>query len=350
MKFYVAMAILLFAGTVTAAESSYCDYTIEKYKAEQLLLQSPKLTFGGGRDSIGSANAIGLGVTESLSGYMKGRLSSKIGQQDCDLYRHVNEITKHVSYDVPTLQVSYAQHRIQLIDDAIVSLQKLQQEESERVKAGTSTIVVLDLVNSATEKLRVERTSLQQQVAVTVLPEELNSRLDQLLLETTEIENSEQQIIASQSKYDNWDVSVSTGIGSQIKGIVPSAPVQPFVLMSFSYSFGAPNRNKALDRSASSYAQYALTQQTGPVHLAQQLYRQIDSSRTVNVNALTSYSSYEANLRKNLDDVSKIDSPEGQRFKTQLMIEIALASVETESTKYNVKQLNTYLQSNFKED
>lgn len=349
-RILVAIGLFLVVSQCFAAadDDSYCDYTTEKYKAEQLLLQSPKLTLGGGRDSIGSTNAVGIGVTESLSGYLKGRLSNQIGSQDCDLFRHINAITRHVSYDLPALQVKYNEHRIDVINSGILALEHLQDEETRRVAVGGSTVIVVDLINSAIEKLRVERVNLQQQNTLTVLPDAIEgTRLDQLLAETTELEFEEQQTIARQAKYDNWDVSMSAGFGSPLVGIIPQSPIQPFILMNFSYSFGASARSRALDKSGAAAAHYNESLQNGPIHLANQLAKQIDGAKAINESALTAYRSYQDNLQKNFDDVAKVDSPDAHRFTTQLAVELAIAHIETEAARFNVAQMDTYLRANF---
>jgi hypothetical protein len=341
------LAFVLFSGSVLGdEESSYCDYTNEKYEAEHILLQSPKATFGGGRANVGNLNAIGLGVSESLSNYLKGRLSTQIGNQDCELFKHINEISKHVSYDLSSMQVAYAKNRINEIDDSIANLKTILQNEEQRLKVGSSTIITTDTIESAIQRQMVERAILSQQVAMVIIPEMKTIPLKQLLTETIEIEANQQQTIAKQAKYDNWDVNVSAGIGSQIKGFTPGA-TQPFGMVGFSYSFGASARNHALDASGNAYTEYVNHQTTGPIHLADQLIKQVSAAQLSAQDSLISYESYMNNLQYNLDSISGIDTPESHRFYIQLQMEITTTKVEIQSTKYNIHQMNAYLEQNF---
>lgn len=89
--------------------SEYCDYTKEKADAERILLQSPALMVGFGRNDTSNTNTLGIGVTESLSKYLKGNLSGTIGQDDCHVYQLANELQSHVQYDLLHIQFTVAQ-------------------------------------------------------------------------------------------------------------------------------------------------------------------------------------------------------------------------------------------------
>lgn len=350
MKYILLLGILLCVTQCFASEeeSAYCDYTKEKSQAEKLLNQTPKVVFGDGRNSTGITNSIALGVSQSLSGYLKGRLSNQIGNQDCEIYRHVNEISKHVAFDVPSLQLKYDQRRIVAIDDALISMNQLHDQEQARIDAGVSTIVVLDLIDSAAEQLRVQRAALQQQIAIIVIPEIDDTRLDQLLVEVTELENQQQQTIAHQSKFDNWDLTLSVGAGSILRESVPQAPIQPYVMLSGTYSFGTVTRNHALEKSGSAYANWMQIQALGPIQLAHQLFTQVNSARVFSETSLNSIRNYADNLRRNYDEMSKINTPDAHRFQTQLAVELASTKVELESARFNMTQMNDYLKANFK--
>lgn len=346
MKF-LYLLLLLPAITLANEQDSYCDYTIEKAKAEQLLLQSPRLVLNGGRDSIGALNAVGLGVQESLSNYLKGSLSGKIGDRDCQIYRRVSELTKHINYDLGLMRIDQSNRRIDLIDDQINHLTNLLLTEQDRVNAGTSTVIVTGMLNSAIAKMRVDRASLTQQNALTITPDISPIPLKKLIEETKLLQSDQQQDLNKQSKYDNWDVGLSIGTGSELSGFRPSGRVQPFVLLNMSYSFGASRRSQALDRSGSAYIDWQNATVQGPLYLAQQLYTQIAAASKANFQALTSYQSYTSNLEQNMTDMGKLETPEAHRFLLQLEIDSAANTIEVESMKYSLNQMNKYLAINF---
>lgn len=287
-------------------------------------------------------------MTESLSKYLQGHLSHKIGDADCHLYQVTSEIQKHVTYDLQALQLKQLQQRDALTDNGIAELDNLIVDEKARLIAGTSTLQNVAMLEAAKQTLVVAKTGLEQQIAVIVLPPFDGERLDSLLTLANAYNLEEQQTLAQQSKYQNWDVTVTVGEGSNpAYPLLHTLPNQTFATAQFTYSFGAAKRDRALDRAASSYVTATNTAPTGPINLANLLRIQVTQARDAAELSYAPYQTYDASLNDQLQSIANIDTAVARAFRIQLMIAQVSNNIELMSDKYAQVVMDTYLAQNF---
>jgi hypothetical protein len=351
MKYFILLALLPFvahAADMPSDDYHYCDYTKEKSEAERLNFESPSLLVGGGRTNTGSNNAIGVGVTESLSKFLQGRLSNQIGDNDCRLYRLVNNITKHVQYDLIRLTYQDAETRVNLTEQAILSLDSMIVDEQKRVEAGGSTIMLVATLQAAKARLTLGLGQLQQQMAVAILPTTSQGPLKDILKEAVVLTEDQQAVLAKQSKYQNWDLALTVGAGSNPSmPMFHSLPTEPYVSLSYTYSFGGPARNRALDRAASSYAAYARENEIGPINLGWKLSDQIRKAKAADENSFQAITDYNKQLAKNVDSVAGTDTVVAHMFRVSLAVEQLTYNIEANALAQSIERLNNYMEANF---
>lgn len=329
-----------------ADETDYCNYTTEKSQAEKLLYQMPSMSIGFGRNSTATSNVLAVGINESLSKFLKGNLSGQIGENDCKLYRLVNEIQKHVLYDLTKLTIDQATQRIEQINIGVDRLNEAIDTEKQMVVAGSSTALTVLSLQGAKAQLEISRTALQTQIASTIVPDISLEPLDKLIVAAKIANLDQQELIANQAKYDNWDLSMTAGVGSDPgKSLVDIN--KPFVSLNFTYSFGTSKRNDLLTKSSKDYATWTNTNKIGPIVLAQQLHSEVQSILGIQTNAYASYMSYAGTIQANLDSVKDIDTATSHAFKAQLLIAQINSNVEVSTSRFTIDQLHKYDISNF---
>jgi hypothetical protein len=351
MKSIILFSLLTFSGAVLAAdEQAYCDFAHEQAEAEKIQFQSPRAISALGRASTGTSNTLGVGLSESLSGYLKSRMSLGIGDGQCRLYHDVNEITKHVQYDIIDLTTRELENQIRVIDQQIDVLLRLSVDEQARVAVKSSTIVTVATIEAAIAKLRVQKAEDLEQVKGVILPPISPTPLREILADASITEQTVEQAKIDQSKYNNWDVSVAAGVGTNPSRGILSTPDKPFIGLNFSYSLGAARANRALDKSAASYVEWTKDQSIGSIHLGQLLKAQVEAVRNANIGSLSSYSDYQKILEDNLKTTESVDTPDAHRFHVQVLIELSSLLVETETRRDSINVMTKYLAQNFGEE
>ena len=346
--FWILIIAALGLLAMVAKADEYCDYTKQKAEAERIFNQVPQLFAGFGTNSSANTNTVGIGVTESLSKYLKGRLSGVVGQDDCNVYLVTNEIQKHVTYDLVVLQLRYTQNREELMQTGITRLTDLLKSEQPRVATGASTIINVLTLQAAIAKLEDTLANLEQQKALVHLPDMDLSPLNDLLAKVDRLNRKEQRDVAKQSKYDNWDLVLTTGVGSN-----PTAPMfsqipsKGFANLQFTYSFGAPARNRALDRAAESYADWLSTNDNGPIQLGVAMKDQVTRAATAAIASEAAYNHYREVLGANLAAIEGLDTAPAHGFRIQLVIEQVTNDIERESNDFNIEAYTLYLTQNF---
>lgn len=348
MKIRYFIALALASTAVHAADDHYCSYTTEKAESDRVLQQSPKLQLGLGQTGTGDSRVLGIGVTESISGYLKGNLTGEIGQNDCMLYQLTNELQKHVSYDSVRITKRILEARLAADNRSVVALTYLADQVHNKVVAGTATKIQLDTINAAIARLDLDRNHVNEQLAGLIVPDMDNhTPVASIIQDLMDLSSQQQRLIASQAKKDNWDAQVTVGQGSNPNYPMFSGRTQTFANLNFTYSFGAPARNRHLDNAASSYGAWQHDQETGPIHLAELLRESVVKTRDAATTTYSTNVSYEDLLRSQLEGLGDNTAAQ-EAFGIQLTIELATADVETQVSKTTMSVMSQYLLDNFK--
>lgn len=346
-KLLFTLLVLISFNALSNEEQSYCDYTMEKSEADRMQLIAPNLVVGAGKNSASLENIMTVGITESLSHYLKGQLQKDIGAADCKLFRTMNQLTKHTSYDAIILSNAIGLYKMKYLKVAIKHLSKLVLKERELVKKGASTIITVEFLKAAKTKLELKLIELQQQVDSRAIPALSKTPVDQLIKQANSQMALQQKRLLKSNKYNNWDITLAAGAGKDLSTTLRNSTTTPYVSLNFIYSLGAMPRNRALQRSAKAYTQYAKEQSVGPIQLATLFIKKVASMIKANKLALISSRNYEAEINESLKSIEGIDNAHATRFKTQLIIEKINNSLEKKTLEISNVILMKYLHENF---
>jgi len=351
MKFIISSIVIALISQAVYADDNreYCDYAKEKAHAESILQKSPQVFLGGGRDGSSNSNVIGLGIKESLSGFLKSYTSEALGQDDCQVYRTTNQLQTHIEYDLTNIQLKQVQFREEAVSLGIKHVSELIAAETIRVNAGVSTKITLSTLQAYRAKLEDELANLKQREALTRVPvgthiEPVSVLISQLVEDTDKYQHD----LSKQAKYDNWDVAVTTGVGSDPSRSMFSTPNQRFTNLQFTYSLGGPSRSRALDSAADHYTKWTQLNNNGPVHLASQIREQVQNAIDAAKGSKAAYDHYRKTIQTNLDSLEGLDTAPAHSFRIQLQIEQTSNDIESSCNEYTVNQFTNYLNYNFK--
>lgn len=216
--------------------------------------------------------------------------------------------------------------------------------------AGASTVIVLSTLEAARAKLEDQAAQLHQSIALTNLPSQKPSQssLSSLLLQATAANQTYQHDLAQQAKKDNWDLSLTTGVGSDPDKTMFSAPPdKAFASLQFTYSFGAPARNRHLDSAGDHYARELESNENGPQALARELQNQVVRARTAAIISQDAYNRYSTALADNLKAIEGVDTAAAHGFRIQLEIEAVTNGIESNSNYTTGVIMSNYLAANF---
>ena len=254
-----------------------------------------------------------------------------------------------MSYDLARIQQQEVQYRLDLLARGISRIDAQIVDEKKRLEVGTSTLIVVSELEAVRAKLEDQTHDLQQQAALLhVVPTE--GRLADLLLNASRANRTYQHLLADQAKKQNWDVSLTMGVGSNPSyPMLHSLPTETFGTLQLTYSFGASKRNRALDAAADHYADYQDKDDLSPIQLGYALKEQISNALVAANHSAVTYSNYGQTLESNLETVKDIDTAAARAFRVQILIEQVNNDIEEDSNLHAIRLMTGYLTYNFPE-
>jgi hypothetical protein len=341
------LLLLVFLSITAHAseEQSYCDMTTEKSEADRILFVSPNAQLTLGRNPTTLSNVVMVGVTESLSHYLKGQLQRDVGQGDCQLYRSMADLAKHATYDGIVIRNSVVARKADAIEDAVKQIDDLYQNESKRVAAGNSTVPTLELLETAKAKLDSDLFEMQSQNNPMAVPTLSNHPVDELIANTSSLLANEQHLLAKSAKYDNWDVAL--GVGGAVEFVGGNKTSSPYATLTFAYQIGSSKRSEALDRAADAATKLLTEQGTGPVQLAYLLRTKVQEMIKFNSSALQAAMKYDEAIANNLKLIDGLDTSDAHKFRIQLTLDQINNQVQIRTLQQSNSILTKYLAINY---
>jgi len=356
---WVALVIYLalLAAVLCHAESpsdtgAYCDYQHESARANALLLIAPNAVAALGRSSTSTGAVLGVGVSESLSHYLQGKVVTQLGDSNCLLYRSMNDITEHTQFDIQILTNDIGAERIKADQEAIKRLDVLLSREKELVAAGSSTVFMSAMLESAKYKLQSDITETANQLGLNQAPVYINDKpLGALLQQAYDVTGANQQLAVKLGKLQNWDVTVGVGAGTSpgTDNSLNFAEVKPYVSIQGSWSFGSPARNKALNNAAADYQAWVRSQHLGPIRMAELLKLRVEDTLALNQYAINMANGYLEKIADQKATIQGVETAEAHRYEVQLAIEEITTQVNSDVAWATAARLKKYLAVNFPE-
>lgn len=346
MKKLLLLALLSVVGIAHASEEqTYCDFAIEKAEADKILLISPNALVSFGRNPTTLSTVGIIGVTESLSHYLKGRLQTDVGEGDCELYRSMSDLAKHATYDGIVLRNNVVSRKADAIEEAVKQIDALLKSETERVTVGNSTLPTVELLETSKAKLSGDLFEMQSQNNPMAVPTLSNHPVDELIVNTNSRLSTEQHLLAKSAKYDNWDLSL--GAGGAVEFLSGNKTTSPYATLTFTYQIGSGARSEALDKAADAASRLLNEQGVGPVQLAYLLKNKITEMIKFNTSALQAALRYDASITNNLKLIEGLDTSDAHKFRVQLLLDQISNNVQIRTLRDSNAILTKYLAINF---
>lgn len=332
----------------TQGVPDFCRYTQEQAAAQRDLLRTPTAEIGPIQPSTGTPPQMVLGVTESLSDLRKSGLTMKVGDATCKVYAATTEAQLHLFYALPGIEKQVLQHRLALIQSASDELDVLIVDDQKFVDSHNLTKPALYTLQGAKIRLDMSRTATLTGLTTPYVPKLSSTPLRDLVDAKTNAEDKFAKATVKLAKQSAWDIKLEGGEHRQISSD-PSihSPGGLFGTFALTYNIGHHAISQHLDKSVAAYDAWKTTQFDDVTEQARILKEQIADTIKIQNEQLSILKLHEQQIEVNLDALKGVDSAAAMTFRTQLLADRIVLSVDIRDVEFRLATLTDFLTNNF---
>jgi len=346
---------LLFAWTYATAQTSqssiqsdpqaYCAYLTEQAAAQSDLLRTPNALGAFTQPETGLPTQLVAGASLSLSSYKKAGITVDAARKNCDLYKATTGVQQYLQYALPSIEKQALTHRLDLIEQAMKSLDDLIDKSSKMVEAQNMTRPMLLELQVNRIKLEADRADTQSKIAALYVPQLAAQSLKQQVADKQATDIAEQKVQDKLARQNNWDVALTVGAHQQINPVANR--VEPYGEVTATYNFASRAIDRHLDRAVDAYAGWKKVQEGDVVRNMDVLRVQVTDNITAQENRLKSLQQESQQIEKSLQLVSDADTTAALDFRNQLSSTQLLLGIEVGDASFRLESLRDFLNRNY---
>lgn len=332
----------------TQGVADYCNFTQDQAAAQRDLYRTPTALVGPIQPSTGTPPQMVFGVSESISDLHKSGLTMKVAKTSCKLYSATTEAQMHLFYALPGIEKQVLQNRLALIQQASDQLDGLIADNSKFVEAHNLTKPALYTLQGAKVRLDMSRTETMTGLTTPYVPKLSSTPLRELVDTKMAAEGNFQKAAVRLQKQSAWDIRLEGGEHRQLSQVqTGQTPGGLYGTFSLTYNLGHRSADKHYDKSVEDYVQWKTTQFDDVKEQARILKQQIGDTIKIQQDQLQFLLTHEQQIEDNLTSIKDVDSAAALTFKTQLVADKIVLTVEIRDVQFRLKTLQDYLQTNF---
>lgn len=349
------VAALLFASTYAAAQTSqssiqsdpqaYCAYLTEQAAAQSDLLRTPNALGAFTQPETGLPTQLVAGASLSLSSYKKAGITVDAARKNCDLYKATTGVQQYLQYALPSIEKQALTHRLDLIEQAMKSLDDLIDKSSKMVEAQNMTRPMLLELQVNRIKLEADRADTQSKIAALYVPQLAAQSLKQQVADKQASDIAEQKMQDKLARQNNWDVALTVGAHQQINPVANR--VEPYGEVTATYNFASRAIDRHLDRAVDAYAGWKKVQEGDVVRNMDVLRVQVADNIAAQEKRLKSLQQESQQIEKSLQLVSDADTTAALDFRNQLSSTQLLLGIEVGDASFRLESLRDFLNRNY---
>jgi hypothetical protein len=347
-KFLIA-AFLFLPFQASAAgqndQQSYCTYVMEQAQAQRDLLRTPIAVAGFTQPDTGLPMQVVGGATLNLSDVRKAGLTMDAARKNCELYKASTEAQQEVQYAMASLEREALNNRLNLIDQALKSLDALMEKTSKMVEAQNATRLMLFSLQTTKIKLNADRADTQAKISAIYVPALGWEPLKELATEKQRGESDEQRAQDKVNRQNEWNVILTVGAHQQVNPI--AFGVQPYGEVTVNYNFASWAIDKHLNRAEKAHDEWKTVQESDVARSVVVLQQQIIQSVTVQEAKLKSLQEESKEIARNLQIVQDPDTSAAFDFQNQLTAAQLLLNIEAGDSTFRIGNLRDFLAKNY---
>ena len=359
-RYMISVAVaLLFASTYATAQTgqpntqtdlqtdpqAYCAYLTEQAAAQSDLLRTPNALGAFTQPETGLPTQLVAGASLSLSSYKKAGITVDAARKNCDLYKATTGVQQYLQYALPSIEKQALTHRLDLIEQAMKSLDDLIDKSSKMVEAQNMTRPMLLELQVNRIKLEADRADTQSKIAALYVPQLAAQSLKQQVADKQATDIAEQKVQDKLARQNNWDVALTVGVHQQINPVANS--VEPYGEVTATYNFASRAIDRHLDRAVDAYAGWKRVQEGDVVRNMDVLRAQLTDNIAAQENRLKALQQETQQIEKSLQLVSDADTTAALDFRNQLSSTQLLLGIEVGDASFRLESLRDFLNRNY---
>ena len=349
------IAALLFASAYATSQTApsnlqadpqaYCTYVTEQAAAQRDLLRTPNALGAFTQPETGLPTQLVAGASLSLASYKKAGITVDAARKNCDLYKATTSVQQYLQYALPSIEKQALTHRLDLIDQAMTSLDELIGKSTKMVEAQNMTRPMLLELQMNRIKLEADRADTQSKIAALYVPPLAAQPLKQQVADKQASDIAEQKTQDKLARQNNWDVALTVGAHQQINPVANS--VQPYGEVTATYNFASRAIDRHLDRAVDAYADWKKVQEGDVVRNMDVLRAQVTDNIAAQEGRLKSLQQEMQQIEKSLQLVSDADTTAALDFRNQLSSTQLLLGIEVGDASFRLESLRDFLNRNY---
>lgn len=350
-RLHFAVVVLLAAPACAAAQSvltdqqAYCAYLTEQAKAQSDFLRTPSALGGFTQPDTGLPQQLVAGAQLSLSNLKKAGITEDAARKNCELYKDTISIQQNLQFALPNMEREALRHRVDLIDEAAKSIDRLIDKTEQMIAAQNMTRPMLWALKTNKIKLESDRADTQAKIAAIYIPQLADQPLKLQVAARQASDLEEQKALAKLNRQNNWDVALTAGAHQQINPVAQG--FQPYGEVTLSYNLGSHAIDKHLDRSVDAYGEWKKVQEGDVVRGVEELRGVIAAQIAAQEGRLKDLQQENAQAGKDFEQIGDADSTAALDFRNQLTTTQLLLGVEAGDASYRLDRLREFLAKNF---
>ena len=347
MNFKLSFIALLFPLTTFAQTEADLSCDLEKAKAEVMASTVEMPYLYGNVSNDPNNDGVTLGAGWSLAGWSRAKIIREAANSKCSALAATLQLDDQQRWVV--LSIAKAGAKAELIGmlDARRRAADHLEELQRQIKAQTITINEYNAARAAQAGVETKIDDLKMRLAQPTLPLNINSVRG--LIETAKLNLSRAAELDAKVQAESaWDVSAVIGGRKELSGISSgsssgSGETQPFVGITFKWSFGSGAANAAVKKVREKSDQLFGVKQAGYAQTMERLVSQISESTKVDQEREAFLQAQLKETTALLSSFKNIDTALANNTKRTLMLQATIQQAELEGVRKRLEEYQLFM-------
>jgi hypothetical protein len=354
------------ASSVTTSTSSetekqaYCQYVQDTAEAEDRLDTGINTSGRAGKSDTNSGNnEISIAVSKSLSKHLQGNSALRIAKLQCQLYSQNLDLQNVVKYKMPLIDQMVAKQQVIELEN-ILHLLDDQTAAAEKRK-GTGNATIADVMTFMQQRSQIydQYSAAKISAVIPHLPDIPKIDVEKSMHEVNVLTRTLQEELNHKQALQAWDIAFIAGMQRAFAGEVGTfsteAPpltgqsipynintrTSTFAFLSFSYNINMEPYKHKLAASVTSLMKLQQQQNDGLTRQVQFLQKSISDSLDIQKNSLGQIDQQIDYFNTDLKRLQGLQSIEAFQMRSQISINLAIATMEDHLTRLRIKLLSS---------
>lgn len=327
-KMIMLVALMVFCAAVQSQEADAgCRLERTKTEIQARLAEAPQAFGSLGQDPVTTARSAIAGVSQSFSGRLQASKLREAVESRCAALRATADLDDHMRSAVTLVEKEGAMIEMRHLEEAKRMAAENVIELRRQLSAQTVTVTQYMEARAQMESVETKSTELLKLLAVSLKkPGDFNLRE---AIETSRREEGRAARLTAEAQASSgWDVVVQAGVRQPLQG----GAANTFGNVSFKWSFGQPDAQRAAKRVEEEVMAYASAKEGGYAqliaHQRESLSKLVDAETQRRFDILK----HVREVKAELETLKSLDTAAAQNVRRSLNLEMKLLESERDGS------------------